>query len=1091
MAIQSAQAKIYTYFETAVFGLRILSSDVFELGESPNQIVVTQTTIPYKIVRFTPNLTATSTVVLDRIAQDELGNYLPGTYIAGFLNKSSLRSNSPTTDTFYNNVELSTAQDNYGINLIARSSLTLRMPTTISIDLSKVVFPVSPMATYTVALSEDFFTEQFNNQMPSPAIPALTTITAPNRPIIRAYSPFNGQTGVNENTKIVLEVNVQDAPSALTRGAGFFRVYRDGSLVASLNVLDGSKVSISGNKITLNVLGLIDADKDYYVLIDNGVVSSVDGFLSQVVSSSTAISYSTSPSTETQFPDLISLVMAAGNMYVPQTETLQLATAVLSDDLSRIERCILERVRLASGTTNSSASLNSTVSALVFGSANLGTASSTLTAALTYNVGEIKSNMLVQSSLDFYIKLEPTTISSQFAVVKADISVRKPAEFRLNAAFTMPPVLGGKVKGFVAPLGSVSSFSCSQVDTLPKAMVIFFNNTDNNQVVGVKLGGTVNATIQWGGGGHSQSPQGPFSVIPRDYANGTGWYPSGGGKKTTQSVNAPGTYSINQGAQWTGSGVLYPGNSTTYYWKQSTEYDGYVIIKGTVTEFLGFVTSNQYVYPQIRSFGELGITKLSRLPATNVNSTLEGSRAVSIFTSQLPSTVTDLTKAFAHGAVKNPTLPTPTYLSNYNSVVGDFYRLSYERYYNQNNKTITQTVGAWDTSNVTTLYGTFNDNRNNAYATPQGGDYTLDLTAWNTANVSDIRYCFAGSAYNNITGVGNWNVANVTQSYQVFGTSLPAPSGEFGSDYTAASNFNQPLANWNVASWTDFSYLFYSNTAFNQSLNSWNTANATTFEGMFQNASAFNGNISSWNTGNALSMKLMFSGAKAFNGNISGWNVSNVRNFESMFNGFGAADDMLFNQNIGSWNTGNATTMKYMFLGCRNFNQPIGSWNVSNVTNMDLMFGLCYAFNQSLASWNTGNVTSMASMFSGGNRSGVTTRTNFNQPIGGWNVSKVTNMSGMFQYSRFNQQINTWNTSALTNVGYMFYENNAFNQTLVGWNVSNITNIDQMFYNATAYNQNLSSINFTNISGNYGSYLFRTGANAWLLPKPTLDGTPL
>merc|ERR1711865_592710 len=61
-----------------------------------------------------------------------------------------------------------------------------------------------------------------------------------------------------------------------------------------------------------------------------------------------------------------------------------------------------------------------------------------------------------------------------------------------------------------------------------------------------------------------------------------------------------------------------------------------------------------------------------------------------------------------------------------------------------------------------------------------------------------------------------------------------------------ATNFNQPLDDWNVASVTDMSAMFYRATDFNQPIDDWNVASVTDMFGMFKEAIDFNQCLSSW-----------------------------------------------------------------------------------------------------------------------------------------------------------------------------------------------------------------------------------------------------
>jgi len=285
-------------------------------------------------------------------------------------------------------------------------------------------------------------------------------------------------------------------------------------------------------------------------------------------------------------------------------------------------------------------------------------------------------------------------------------------------------------------------------------------------------------------------------------------------------------------------------------------------------------------------------------------------------------------------------------------------------------------------------------NMSNAFITNSNPYNGIDVTSWDTSNVTNMSLMFYGnSAFNQ--DIGNWNVSNVTNMNQMF-------------KYNSA--FNQDIGNWDTSSVTDMSLMFYGNySAFNQDISNWDTSNVLTMASMFYNNSAFNQDISNWDTSNVLTMASMFGGGDTvFNNNLDGWVIA--PNASGMFGG-----NSTFNQDIGSWDTSNVTSMIGMFQYNSAFNQDIGSWDTSNVTSMRGMFEYNSAFNQDIGDWNTSSVTDMGNMFYGS--------------------------------SVFNQDIGNWNTSSVTNMQNMFYNNSAFNQDLSAWNVVNVSNSANFDYN--------------------------------------------
>ena len=181
---------------------------------------------------------------------------------------------------------------------------------------------------------------------------------------------------------------------------------------------------------------------------------------------------------------------------------------------------------------------------------------------------------------------------------------------------------------------------------------------------------------------------------------------------------------------------------------------------------------------------------------------------------------------------------------------------------------------------------------------------SLDLSSWNTANVTDMSSLFSGcSSLTSLSSVEDWNTANVTDMGDMFNGC---------SSLTSLSSVEE----WNTASVTNMSYMFNNCSNLKSlDLSSWNTANVTDMNGMF------------WNCQSLKSL------------NISNWNTENVTGMFGMF----ASCANLTTLNLSSWNTNNVTLMPFMFLECSNLKNIYVSdgWSTGNVSDSDEMFTDC------------------------------------------------------------------------------------------------------------------------------------------------------
>ena len=103
--------------------------------------------------------------------------------------------------------------------------------------------------------------------------------------------------------------------------------------------------------------------------------------------------------------------------------------------------------------------------------------------------------------------------------------------------------------------------------------------------------------------------------------------------------------------------------------------------------------------------------------------------------------------------------------------------------------------------------------------------------------------------------------------------------------------------------------------------------------GMFYEASNFNQPLNEWDVSSVNNMECMFYGAYNFNQPLNAWDVSSVTDMEFMF--WQASN---FNQPLNDWDVSSVTNMWHMFAGAFSFNQPLNDWDVSSVTNMEFMF---------------------------------------------------------------------------------------------------------------------------------------------------------
>ena len=449
-----------------------------------------------------------------------------------------------------------------------------------------------------------------------------------------------------------------------------------------------------------------------------------------------------------------------------------------------------------------------------------------------------------------------------------------------------------------------------------------------------------------------------------------------------------------------------------------------------------------------------------------------------------------------------------------------------------------QDIGNWDTSNVTDMSGMFRD----------ADSFNQDIGGWDTSSVTNMSFMFAGAESFNET-IGGWDTSSITDmSFMFWGASL----------------FNQDIGSWNTSSCTDMYAMFDHASSFNQDIGGWDTSSVTRMDYMFYNASSFNQDLSGWyveqffpvpfnfdtgatswilpnsrpiwipifettwdmSLGDGKTVTLALAGTVdatidwgdgsaaehvttpgphvhdyGTNGIYTVSVIGNVTRYDSYNNG-GVPSERYKLISVDNWGQLGFTNMHHAFDRCKNlvsvpttsdgiedvtnmgwmfhyahsFNQDIGGWDTSSVTNMRNMFYRAYEFNGNIGGWDTSNVTDMGYMFWDAE--------SFNQDIGGWNTYSVTNMSYMFSHAdSFNGNIGGWNTSSVTDMRAMFAYASAFNQDIGGWDTSSVTDMEGMFRYARSFNGNISGWDTSSVRDMnymfYGADSFNQDIGGW------------
>lgn len=229
------------------------------------------------------------------------------------------------------------------------------------------------------------------------------------------------------------------------------------------------------------------------------------------------------------------------------------------------------------------------------------------------------------------------------------------------------------------------------------------------------------------------------------------------------------------------------------------------------------------------------------------------------------------------------------------------------------NRLSTVDITSWNVRKVTTTEGML-----------QGTPITsLDLSAWNTDSLTNMRYMFENCTKLTSLNLSGWNTSNVTDM-----------SGLFGHDQQLT---NLRFDGWNTGNVRLMGHMFeYCTKLTSLDLSGWDTSNVTDMYGLFDNCTSLAGLKlgDRWNMGNVTDTTWIFSGDRKLASTIArivpDWNMGSVKKTAGMF--ADCVDGVL---DLSKWNTPLLTDTRNMFRYNPNLTRILVNENWSNVTFMD------------------------------------------------------------------------------------------------------------------------------------------------------------
>ena len=284
---------------------------------------------------------------------------------------------------------------------------------------------------------------------------------------------------------------------------------------------------------------------------------------------------------------------------------------------------------------------------------------------------------------------------------------------------------------------------------------------------------------------------------------------------------------------------------------------------------------------------------------------------------------------------------------------------------------------------------------------------SLDVTKFNTANVSDMSDMFSGCTNLTSLDVTKFNTANVLDMSYMF------------SGCTNLTSLD--VTKFNTANVSDMSDMFSGCTNLTLlDVTKFNTAYVTNMTNMFARCSALTSlDVTNFNTANVTTMNRMFYNcSKLTSLDVSKFNTVNVTNMSGMF----SSCDALTSLDLTNFNTEKVTYMSSMFSSCDALTSlDVTNFNTANVTDMSSMFSQCVALTSLyLTNFNTEKVTNMRDMFS--YCRALTTIYASSKFV----TTQVSNSSGMFNYCKKLKGEEEWKNDKATDKTYAKIEGGYF-----------------------------------------------------------------
>ena len=344
----------------------------------------------------------------------------------------------------------------------------------------------------------------------------------------------------------------------------------------------------------------------------------------------------------------------------------------------------------------------------------------------------------------------------------------------------------------------------------------------------------------------------------------------------------------------------------------------------------------------------------------------------------------------------------------------------------------------------------------------------LDVSSFNTENVTNMMATFAGCSNVTELKVDNWNTSNVID----MGTG-DIDAGSVGLFQSCSKLTNLNLSKWDTSNVVTMGSMFRRCSSLtNLDLSNFDTSNVKGMYAMFGGLTNLESlNLQNFDTSNVINMLGMFGSCTNLKEvDLSGFNTSKVEFMEQMFYGCSSLTKL----NLSNFDTSKIKSMHWMFNGCSSLiSLDISNFNTSNVTSMQAVFNRCSSLKElDLSSFNTSNVTNMRHIFNG-----CSSLEKIN--LSSFDTSNVVDMGMMFYGCRSLKELDVkhFNTSKATSIEGMFQSCASLEELdLSNFDTRNVTSMSATFRECSKLSSlDLSNFNTDKVTNMW--YMFRDCVN--------------